>query len=169
MQLLIFRHGPAEDRDEFAKRDLDDRRRPLTSAGIEQVRVTVRGIQRVYERLDRIFTSPLLRAVQTAERLAEIYRIDSIEERTALAPEVPPEAIELELRELEPDLRIALVGHRPDLEVLATWLLSGVALPAVALKKSGAARIDFSGRPARGRGELQWLLTPRQARRIYES
>jgi len=64
--LYLIRHGvAAEQGPQFP----DDDDRPLTSDGIERFRQEVAGLREMGVRLDRILTSPLVRAVQTAEIL----------------------------------------------------------------------------------------------------
>ena len=69
MRLLIFRHGIAE---EEAADGRDESRR-LTKEGIAQMKVVARGLVKVVRRPDVILTSPLVRAVQTAEPLGKVF------------------------------------------------------------------------------------------------
>ena len=65
--IYLVRHGlAAEQGPEFP----NDDDRPLTSEGIERLRVQVLGLRALDVRLDRVLTSPLVRAAQTAEILA---------------------------------------------------------------------------------------------------
>jgi phosphohistidine phosphatase SixA len=59
---------------------------------------------------------------------------------------------------------IALVGHEPDLGLLAAWLL-GAREPLV-FKKGGIARIDTVAWPPNRTGTLQWLATARMLRAL---
>ena len=68
MHLLVIRHAAAED-----KRLLeDDATRRLTKTGERDFKGVVRGIKRVGWQLDRVFSSPWLRAARTAELLGPL-------------------------------------------------------------------------------------------------
>ena len=59
---------------------------------------------------------------------------------------------------------LVLVGHEPDLGVLAGMMIgAGRTLP---LKKAGACAIEFMGPPAAGTGQLLWYVPPRILRRL---
>ena len=66
-ELYLVRHAIAAERgDEWP----DDTKRPLTERGISRFKEVVRGLRRLDVPLDEIFTSPLVRARQTADLLA---------------------------------------------------------------------------------------------------
>ncbi len=154
------------DRAEYALVSGDDEQRPLTEAGQVQAREVAQGLRALLPKLDAIWTSPLMRARQTAEILSEVYAAGEPVLEPCLAPDHAPSRLEMRLRECRRSASLALVGHRPDLEFLATWMIAGVSEPALRLKKSGAALVEFSNGVACGRGALLWLLTPRQARQL---
>jgi Histidine phosphatase superfamily (branch 1) len=72
MHLYLMRHGIAYERDE---RSGDDDSRPLTEEGIERTRAVAKALHKD-GRLDlaEVWTSPLVRARQTAEIVAEILK-----------------------------------------------------------------------------------------------
>src|SRR5438477_12979829 len=70
MELLIVRHAIAVEHGDPAFDNDDDR--PLTPEGIHKFRLAARGLKEIAPRLDRIVSSPLVRARQTAEILREI-------------------------------------------------------------------------------------------------
>src|SRR5690348_14219470 len=82
--LYLVRHGRAAERgDEWP----DDRKRPLTPQGIARFREVVRGLSALGVRIDVIFTSPLVRARQTADLLAAgLHPHPSVEITSVLAP-----------------------------------------------------------------------------------
>jgi len=57
------------------------------------------------------------------------------------------------------DTTVAIVGHEPDLGVLAATLLFSGDARALEFKKAGACAIDCEA-PEKGRGRLRWWLTP---------
>ncbi len=113
---------------------------------------------------DRLLTSPLLRARQTAKILTEVAGWP----RAEVAPELKPgEAAAAVLTVLGKDQskRIAIVGHQPDLSALLTACLlkDGNSLP-IEMKKNAVACLSFDGRARVGSAVLKWLATPRMLR-----
>ncbi len=164
MRLLLFRHGPAGERDPL--RWPDDRDRPLTEKGIERTRQAVRGVLSLEPPFTHVFTSPLVRAEQSADVLVEQADLEC--ERESLDSLIPGGSWRRTLSALErlpADAMVALVGHEPDLGKLAGVLLFG-APSALPLKKAGACCIDFDTKSAAGAGTLRWFLPPRCLRRL---
>jgi phosphohistidine phosphatase len=163
MQLLVIRHAIAEDRDGFTG---DDAERPLTAKGRRRMRAGVRGLKRVVRRLDLLASSPLVRARETADIVAEVYRNVPRVEVTELSPGAPPDAFLQWLAGQGDRQVVAVVGHDPMLSVLVTWLAAGRVEPGIELKKGAACLLDFPGPLAAGSGVLQWSLTPAQMRQL---
>lgn len=163
MELLLFRHGIAIDRE-----DPDcppEEQRQLTPEGEQRTRESALGLKALGLRPDRVFSSPLLRTLQTAAIAAELLgrgqRPLAVVEWPELAYWVDP-AVALErLAELDTE-QVMLVGHRPHLDLLLAAAIGGDGEPFTVLKKSGAALVDWSP-PG---GELRWLLTPAILRRL---
>jgi phosphohistidine phosphatase len=166
MQLVIVRHGVAEDRDRFAERGQDDALRPLTKEGRWKMERNARGLRRAISALDVLATSPLRRAEQTARIIADAYHGIDVVTVPALAPDGPLDDVLAWLRRQRASATVAVVGHEPQLGVLATWLLTGDRHSHVAFRKGGACLIEFEGRPAAGAGQLVWALTPTLLRRL---
>lgn len=165
MQLLVVRHAIAEDREEFARTGQEDAFRPLTSRGRRRMRRAARGLHTLVPRLGVLASSPLTRAFQTAEILAEEYGGVEIETFTECSPGMHPSMLLDRLRSLGPvDDPVAVVGHEPDLGELASWLLSGRSRSFVTLKKGAACLLEFDGLPEPERGTLLWSLAPAHLR-----
>lgn len=164
-ELLIIRHAIAQDRDEAAAGNVNDHDRPLTSKGGSRMDEIAAGLARLYPNLDAIITSPALRARQTAEILASHYPKVALKENTYLAPACRLEALSGWLAGYD-KRRIALVGHEPALGILIGSLLCGNRGGRVQMKKGGAALLHFPGTLAVGKGELQWLMTPKSLRML---
>jgi len=116
--------------------------------------------------LNRIVTSPLLRATQSADLLrkaADLKR--EVEALDALAPGGSYHEIVARLKEFKAGETIALVGHEPDLGKLAAVLLFAAPARSLPLKKAGVCVIDFIGGPTPGEGRLVAFLPPRLLRR----
>jgi len=106
----------------------------------------------------RILTSPLVRAVQTAEILSETLRYDG---EVVLDPRLSPGFDVARLNDVldgyPSEKEIAFVGHEPDLGVMLTRLLS---LPqGYAMRKGAIAALDLTATGAPTRARLAWLLT----------
>ncbi len=163
MRLLLFRHGLAGDRAEFARTGRPDEKRPLTPKGKRKTVRSAKGLRALLPELDLIATSPLTRARQTAEILSKIYGGPKAALVEDLAPKGDREEILGWLLERAPNFA-ALVGHEPALGALAAWLMTGRAEPLFELGKAGACLLEFHGVPKAGAAKLAWLLQPSQVR-----
>jgi phosphohistidine phosphatase len=119
--------------------------------------------------VDEIFTSPLVRARQTANLLAAglkdkpPIKVKVIE---TLSPGHAPASVLHELARTAKQNRIALVGHEPGLGELAAHLIGSPR--AIPFRKGGVCRVDLPSYTSRRPGELQWLLTPKMLRELGE-
>jgi phosphohistidine phosphatase len=160
VELYLVRHAVAAERG----RDWpDDDLRPLTTEGIARFREVVAGLKVLEIELDVILTSPLIRAKQTATLLAEALNPKPrLKELVALAPGNEPGDTMGALTKATRARRLALVGHEPDLGMLAAYLL-GTRRP-VPFKKGGVCRIDAARPNEAGAGTLIWFATPKLLR-----
>ena len=160
--LYLVRHAIAAERgDEWR----DDAKRPLTETGIARFKEVVEGLAWLDVEIDEIFTSPLVRAKQTATLLADgLTNTVAVKTLEALAPGQPPRAVMSELSRLAKRRRIALVGHEPGLGELAAHLLGSPR--ALQFKKGGVCLITVQGLTGRRPGELAWFLPPKVLRRL---
>lgn len=160
MKVYVVRHGIAED----GGPDLADEARRLTDEGREEFGRVVEGLGVLGVRLDRIFTSPLVRARETAELLRSGIRGPAPEPMPDLAP---GGSLDRVFRSLDgAGDRVALVGHEPSLGFLVSAALFGEPTDATPLRKGGVACLRFSGPPRPGRAVLGWAATPRQLRHL---
>ncbi|MGH7645701.1 MAG: SixA phosphatase family protein [Gemmatimonadales bacterium] len=166
MQLLIIRHAIAEDREQHTASGQEDALRPLTREGRVKMRQAATGLHRLVKTLDVLATSPLARAVQTAEIVAAEYGGPEPVTVPALAPEQPPDAAATWLRTLRDPGTVAVVGHEPDLGILVGWLVAGRGSSVIELKKGAACLLEIHGQAAAGQATLLWALTPGQLRRV---
>lgn len=167
MRLLVIRHGPAGKREDWEAQGKDDRLRPLTPKGKEEVRKAVPGLARLVPKLDVIATSPWTRASQTAEIVNQEYGcgIVQLEELTA---DRTPEELRPWLSEQRGKEAVGVVGHEPHLGLLVGYLLTGKRLSFVDFKKGGAGLVDIDDPARPGSACLEWLLTDRELRRLGE-
>ena len=164
MELLIIRHAIAAERD--GRRWRDDGARPLTALGMRRSRRAAAGLRAITEAPDRLLTSPLVRARQTAKILTEVAGWPPAEEAAELLPGTAPLKV-LTLLANDRSKRVALVGHQPDLgALLSACLLGNRGLISVDLKKNAIACVSFPGSARAGRAVLKWLATPRMLRAL---
>ena len=167
MELLVIRHGVAEEREDFAATGKDDSLRPLTKDGRSKMERGARALRRAFPVLNVIATSPYTRAAQTAKIVAAAYDDVDVERLDALTPESRPQAFLAWLRTREPGDRVAAVGHEPHLGALVYWLLTGESVEGrIAMKKGGACLLQLDARPRAGKATLVWSLTPAIMRRL---
>ncbi len=162
VELYLVRHGIAAERGEAYP---DDSKRPLTAAGIARLRRQTRGLNALGVGFDVIVTSPLVRAKQTAETIAQALKTrPPVVSSDALAPAGTTAAVIQEIVKHQRKARIALVGHEPNLGELAARLIG--ARTILEFKKGGVCRIDFEVLPPRGLGQLRWFVTPKMLRSV---
>lgn len=164
MRLYVIRHALAEERSEQWP---DDDERPLSAEGAERMSDAARGLREVIGGIDRMWSSPLVRARQTADVLVKFLDSpDGYDTTPALRPEALPSEILSVLAGAGGD-SVGVVGHEPHCSRLITFLLTGNADPAgVEMKKGATAALDFDGRPEPGGGVLVFLLPPRVLRSL---
>ena len=162
--ILILRHGIAEDLRDAESEGRGEQQRRLTGEGISRTEDVCLGLHELLPRLDRILTSPLVRARQTAELLRQVFGSPALDTCEALAPGGSLDAI-CGMLESEDGRTVAVVGHEPDLGELCGQLLMGEPSGMVELKKAGAVLIH-SDDPGSGDGVLLWALPPRVSLRI---
>ena len=151
MILYFLRHGKAG-----SPRPRDDDARELTDTGVAALRAAAPLWRRLNLRPDVVLSSPLPRALQTAELFCEaVGGSPTADER--LRPGAGWGAMARAMA-AEPDARrVMFVGHEPDLSA-AICQLSGAA--SVRMRKGGLACLEFYGIPEPGGGEIAWLLDP---------
>ena len=166
MMLLLIRHGPAGDREAWRAIGKDDFLRPLTGDGRARTRAAAKGLARIVDRPQAIATSPLARAIQTADHVAKVFGVEAAEELHAILPAgAPADVLPWLTARAKLDL-VALVGHEPQLGRLASWLLASSTSSFLELKKGGACLLDLGRRPRARGARLVWMLSAAQLRRL---
>jgi phosphohistidine phosphatase len=159
MDLFILRHGKAVQ----SSGGLNDTTRALSADGRDEIRKVARWMRSERFRFDVIATSPLTRAVETAEIVAKAAgRKERPEVWEELKPGGDPDAICRHVVQSGTGAAVLLVGHEPDLSDLIGWIITTGNTASLLLAKGGLAKIrnfSFDKKPS---GELQWLLTPGQ-------
>src|SRR5687768_13245527 len=157
MKLLVVRHAAAMDREDFARTGESDDFRPLTNDGKDEMKAVAKGLRDMVGELDVLATSPLVRARETADIVADAYGIERAVVERSLMPGASFGDFEKWCSANGERKVIAIVGHQPHLGSLVTWLLTGREEPRVRLKKGGACLMRFDSTPRRCGGTLNWL------------
>jgi phosphohistidine phosphatase len=145
-----------------------DFERPLTESGRDDIELVANSLRELRVGLDKIATSPLRRAKETAEIIAGIYEENApkLEIWEELRPEGNRQEAIQRLSRLRQDADILLVGHEPYLSSLIGEIISGSSSARISLKKGGVAKIQILSFAPRPSGELRWLLTPRHLKKM---
>jgi phosphohistidine phosphatase len=152
MQLYFFRHAEAED----GSATLPDYARQLTKRGVQRTRNAANALKSLGLKPAHLYSSPLVRARQTADILAETLGVEVLE-RAEVGPGFNEQAVETLVRDAGGDSEIMFVGHEPDFSATVSALIGG---GWVEIKKGGLARIDIDNvQPLRGM--LVWLIAPK--------
>ena len=162
IRIYLVRHGIAVDHAD--KGELQDDDRPLTPKGRRRFRRGARAFARLGEPLDFLFTSPLARAVQTAEILAAALKRDEVDVLEDLRPEASIGTLLAEVgRRVKDEQAVALVGHDPQMSelVVALAALSKEDAQRVDFRKGAIVRIDVGALPSGRPSQPRWWLKPR--------
>ena len=166
MRLILIRHARAEDLD--SKKKSADALRPLTPDGKRKMKSAAKGLHRLQPGIDVLATSPLKRAMQTAEILVTACAGKlKVIELDLLSGGHPPTALIAWIKDQNPDAAtVAIVGHEPDLSRWAGFFVTGKEKSIVTMKKGAACIIDFPHAPAAGMGVLAGLHQSADLRKI---
>ena len=160
MKAVFFRHGPAVPHGTPGVAEND---RPLTPEGRKKTADAAKGLKELDLELTAVYTSPLPRAVQTAEILSDILDLSGPKILEALLPDAPVRRLFSELRDLKGETPV-LVGHEPMLSSAVALAVGGKA--TIELKKAGMAFVDFTPGASRVAGILKLVLSPAVLRQL---
>ncbi|HEV2110717.1 MAG TPA: histidine phosphatase family protein [Gammaproteobacteria bacterium] len=159
-QVFVIRHAEAEDAVEAIHAGRQDRERRLTESGKRDMRKGVAGLAELVEELPLVLTSPLTRAVQTAELLQAVFPKAELRRHAFLAPGSDPAALLKSIANRPGP--VALVGHEPDLSQWIGYMCTGTGRSVVRMKKASVCRLDMPDQPIPGEACIAWLLTLKQ-------
>jgi phosphohistidine phosphatase len=163
MELIILRHGEAGKRAPVASNDSE---RSLTVAGRDEVKEVAESMEELGITLDVIATSPLKRALETAQVAAKVLKREkALETWDELKPERDPKDLYRRLSKMKRDSSILLVGHEPYLSSMISELIGAKRGSRISLKKAGLAKVEIESLIPPS-GELRWLLTPRLLKKV---
>jgi phosphohistidine phosphatase len=155
MNIYLIRHGKSEP----ASANKKDEDRELTGEGRKIINQSVSLWKNRISKFDFILASPLKRALQTAELIAENfnYKNDIIKD-SALLPGGNTSSI-IELADTIEGEDIAFIGHQPDMTHHISRLI-GVSDLRIKFSPASIAKISFDGKPKKDKGILIFLLPP---------
>ena len=154
MEIYLLRHGEAEE-----SLRIPDAERSLTSAGRRKLGDVLLRARQGGAAPALILSSPLRRAMETAELAAGILGTrESVQKSNALIPEAAPAEVWGEIRVHRDAERLLLTGHEPLLSQAAAYLI-GAPSAQIEMRKGSLARIDVDPFSPEPRGVLLWLLT----------
>ena len=157
--VVLFRHGVAEERT-GSKPDGD---RSLTEEGHKKTRRAARGLRQLFSEADALFSSPLIRAMQTALWVTKAYGESlKVQVTDTLLPMADPAEL-AELIASQDGRNVIAVGHEPHMTEALAHLVGAKSSFAADLKKAGCVGIRLD---EGGRGTLEWMLTPGMLRKL---
>ncbi len=151
MILYFLRHGKAGQ-----PRPTNDDARELTDGGRDALRAAAPLWRRLNLRPDVVISSPLPRALQTAELFCEAVGGSPITD-DRLRPGASWGDMARSMATHSDARRVMFVGHEPD---LSTAIVDLTGAASVRMRKGGLACVEFYGVPEPGGGEIAWLLDP---------
>jgi phosphohistidine phosphatase len=155
MNIYLIRHGDSEK----SSVDKKDFQRELTSSGKNMTKKAALQWKKIIPEFDYIISSPYIRAVQTAELIAEIFSPNNgIITDIKLAPGSKTDDL-IEVIYTYKSRNIAIVGHQPDLAEHVSYLISA-SHAYVEFKKSSIAKLSFGSKVKAGKGTLDFLIPP---------
>ncbi len=157
MNIYLLRHANAL---EIGENGIEtDEERPLNDEGRQRLERLAGALKKLEVTFDEIQSSPLTRALQTAQELCRhLGKPESLIVPTeSLAPGYSSKKLVRHLLSLEAQ-NVLLVGHEPSLGKHAAWLI-GSRRATVEFGKAGMAFIRCEMAPQKGAGALVWLLT----------
>jgi phosphohistidine phosphatase len=164
MNLYLMRHADAGIP---RGNPLLDAKRSLVKDGKDQCILMAALLSAFKVQVDVVLSSPLKRAMQTAQLVAtELGIDDKVEISQALSPEASYTEFQKLLSKYADREGVLAVGHNPSLFQFLGRIVSGNGVGAnLRVRKGSVARIDLERHPP----QLQWLIDPRMARAIYAS
>jgi phosphohistidine phosphatase len=163
MNLYLMRHANAGLRRDNATLDA---KRALIKEGKEQCMLMARVLSTLKVQVDVIVSSPLKRALQTAQFVGtEMGYEAKVEISPALGLNADFTAFQQMLAKYSDREGVLVVGHNPNLFQFLGRLITGNGAAAIRMRKGSIARVDMDRHPPL----LRWLIDPRMARSIYLS
>ena len=165
MEVYILRHGDANPQ---TKKAVDDSKRSLSEAGIKEIENVSWLFVKFVIKFDRVFSSPLKRAKQTAEIIMKNQKKSELIELNELKPEGSIEEVCKKISKQKEESAVLIIGHNPLLANLANYIINSPEslTSRVSLKTGGLIKIKIIATEPKLKGELEWLLSPKLIRKV---
>lgn len=161
--IILYRHALAEDKADATEDEL----RSLSIRGKRLLRKSAEGFKIMLGKKKKviIYSSPKLRARETAEMLSDEFELDKPQYLDFLATGGNIRNVRNILDEIEPGTVAVLVGQQPFLSIWSQEL-SGVFIP---FKKGSAACFKFPDvEIGESKAELRWYMQARDFIKVSE-
>jgi phosphohistidine phosphatase len=164
MILYFLRHASAGERLINPKKD---EKRALDKEGIDQCGYVGRALAALDVHVDVVVSSPLKRAAQTASLVGnELGFEGKLQMDNGLRPLAGIADFRKLLEKYARQEAIMVVGHNPNLSQFLGMMISDSGCEAsLELKKGAVAKVEMR----RSSGTLQWCLTPKLVRALYDT
>jgi len=155
LNIYLIRHAEAEQTSEQKPHE----ERELTPQGIAMLKASAEIWKNYFTDIDIILSSPLKRAMQTAEIIKETFEVktDVIQEISLLnggqTVDLLNLAGSLDLNEL------VMIGHQPDIGIHISAMMGTNELN-FRIPPAAIAKISFNGNSGIGKGKLEFLIPP---------
>jgi phosphohistidine phosphatase len=155
MNIYLIRHGQAEPTSEQKPHE----ERELTHQGIAILKASAEMWKNYLTDIEIILSSPLKRAMQTAEIIKEVFDVKTniIQEISLLnggqTEDILNLAGSLGLNDL------ALIGHQPDIGIHISLMIGANEINS-RIPPATIAKISFNSNPGIGKGKLEFLIPP---------
>ena len=161
MILYLVRHADAEPK----KPGMSDFERELTLNGRETTQKMAKALKKMGVKIDLIVSSPLVRAVQTAEIIRDVLDVGAeILKLNELIPGSDFVAFLSVISNLEAE-NILAVGHEPYLGEFLSWFIC-LSKP-IEFEKNSVACVEVE-RFSQCGGDLKWFVNPEQILKLVE-
>ena len=157
MLIYLLRHGDAVQSSAF-----HDSERPLSSLGEHQAFGVGTFLRRSNILIPSVFSSPLRRAIQTAEIICEHVGPSQLGQLEYLVPGSRHQQI-FDLLDSLDQPSVLLVGHEPHLSQTVALLTADQSDLGIEFGKCTLACVACDNPLHKGRGMLKWLITANQA------
>lgn len=159
MELLLVRHGKAQDR----RVDSVDRERKLVPKGIMQLKQDIPNLAEYLGKRKKVFlwSSGITRAIETAEIIKKICKIDKIEVLDFIETG-DFDGLARHLTKMEEYSTIIIVGHQPD---LSDWTRM-ICKKIINFKKGGTVSFKIISTDKLS-GEIKWIAEPGKYMKLF--
>ena len=158
MKIYLVRHATA------SHDAPTDEERQLTKEGHDEAGLAGRALHALGVHPEHIFSSPLIRALQTADSLAHSLHLGKkVKVLKELINDHSTAALARALHPFYKDSELVLVGHEPSLSEHLAAFLGVRRVESFPLGKGSIACVELHGLE-HGHGKLLWLVRQKQLR-----